>query len=106
MRLRPRVTALVWLALGAACSSKPPAPPPPSADAWAVVNGHEIRRDDVDKAFRRTFDPSLKPTDDEAMSAKLNILNDMIMQELLVTKAKALSIDVTGAEIETAFAER
>src|SRR6478752_5055791 len=105
MRLKPRVTALVWLALAAACSSKPPAPPPPSADAWAVVNGHEIRRDDVDKAFRRTFDPSLKPTDDEAMSAKLNILNDMIMQDLLLAKAKALSIEVTGSENDTGSTE-
>jgi peptidyl-prolyl cis-trans isomerase SurA len=104
MRFRDCLLPLGCLVLAAACSSK--SAPPPSADAWAVVNGREIRRDDVEKAFRRTFDPALKPTEDQALSAKLGVLNDMIVRDLLVAKAKTLSIEATGAEIETAFAER
>lgn len=111
MPLQCRLTPLATLAsllLAGACSSKPPAPPPaaPSPDAWAVVDGREIRRDDVEKAYRRMVDLAATPSETEAMTAKVNLLNEMITQNLLVAKAKALGIEVTGAEIETAFNER
>ena len=89
-----------------ACASKPVAPPPPSPDVWAVVDGREIRRDAVEKAYRRAVDVGVTPSDEEAMTAKLNLLNEMITQDLLMAKAKALGIEVTGPEIETAFDER
>ena len=47
--------ALAALCLTAACRSAPaPAPAPVSADTWAVVEGKEITRNDVEKAFGRT----------------------------------------------------
>jgi peptidyl-prolyl cis-trans isomerase SurA len=108
MPYRSRLTPLVALAvlsIAGACSSKP-TPPPVSADVWAVVDGHEIRRDEVEKAYRRVVDPGATPSSEEVMAAKLSLLNDLITQNLLLAKAKALAIDVTDAEIETAFNDR
>lgn len=106
--LFPHRLTLAFLSVFAlgGCTSKPAAAPPVSPDAWAVVDGREIKRDDVEKAYRRVVDLAATPSNEEAMAAKLNLLSDLITQDLLVAKAKALGIDVTGAEIETAFAER
>ena len=43
------------IALAVACRSTPSAPaaPPVSADTWAVVDGRDIKRADVDKAYQR-----------------------------------------------------
>jgi parvulin-like peptidyl-prolyl isomerase len=89
--------------LAAACHSKPAAPPV-SASAWAVVNGKEITRDDVDKAYRRA-DQNAKPLDEEAaFAARLALLDDLADQELLLAKARELKIDVPQSELDTAYA--
>ena len=41
------------LAMGAGCKQKTQ----PSPDVWAVVNGQEIKRDDVDKYYRTRVNP-------------------------------------------------
>ena len=87
-----------------ACQSKPAAPPV-SADAWATVDGREIKRDDVEKAYRRTRQANATPSDDEAMVAKLSVLNDMIVQDILLAKARELKIEVAESELDTAYAE-
>jgi peptidyl-prolyl cis-trans isomerase SurA len=102
--LTPLATLALLSVIGA-CASKP-VPPPVSADAWAVVDGKEIRRDEVEKAYRRVVDPGATPSSEEVMAAKLGLLNDLITQNLLLSKAKALAIDVTDAEVETAFNDR
>lgn len=109
MPIRSRLAAsavLCSVILAGACSARPAAPPPVSADAWAVVDGREIKRADVEKAYRRVADPAARPSEDEIMAAKLSLLNEMITQDLLLAKAKALGIEATGAEIEKAFEER
>jgi len=91
----------------AACGSKPAPPPPaPGPDVWAVVDGREIRRDDVEKAYRSVVDPSTTPSTDETMLAKLSLLNDMITQDLLLAKARAAGLSVTDAEVDAAFNDR
>jgi peptidyl-prolyl cis-trans isomerase SurA len=102
--LLPFVLVLVTLAGG--CRSQPAAPPPPppvSADVWAVVDGREIRRDEVDKAYRRTVAPNPATSEDEATAAKLNLLNQMIGQNIMLAKGSELKIVVSDAELETAF---
>jgi peptidyl-prolyl cis-trans isomerase SurA len=88
----------------AACRS---APPPPAAavspDTWAVVDGRTITRDDVDKAYRRTRDPSQTLSDEEVLAAKLSLLNDLIVQDILLTKAAALKLEIPQSELDTAF---
>ncbi len=95
---------LAVLALAAGCRSKPAAPVV-SANAWAVVNGHEITRDDVDKAYRRS-DQSAQPlSEDDAFAAKLTLLDDLIAQEVFLEKARELKIDIPAADLDKAYAE-
>jgi peptidyl-prolyl cis-trans isomerase SurA len=88
-----------------ACRSTPTpaAAPAVSSDAWAVVDGKTITGTDVDKVFRRTRDDSQPMSDEETLTAKLNILNDLIVQEILVAKAPALKIDVPQSDLDTAY---
>ena len=71
------------VSLTAACRSTP-TPPTVSADAWAVVNGKEITRDEVEKTFRRTGNPAQPLSEEEATAAKLGILDELIMEEILL----------------------
>lgn len=76
-------------------------------DVWAVVDGHEIKRDDVEKAYRGSIDPTgVPPSDAEAMSAKLQILDQLVTQELLVGRATGAGVTVTDAEVDTGLTER
>ena len=95
------------VALGAACRSTPGASSntPVSADTWAVVDGREITRDQVEKTYRRTQQQSAQLSDEEALAAKLNVLNEMIVQDILVAKAQALKIELPDSEVDTAFNE-
>ena len=98
---RVAITLLVTL-LVAACkpASGPAAKPTPSANAWAVVNGKEITKDDVDKAYRRAAPDGVQPSQEEMYTAKLNLLNDMIVQELLIAQAAALKVELPQAELD------
>ncbi len=96
--------AIALAALTAACRSKPAAPPV-SANAWAVVNGREITRDDVDKAYRRSSQSAEPLSEDEAFAAKLAVLDDLIAQEVFLEKARALRIDIPAADLDKAYAE-
>lgn len=95
---------LVLTILAGACRSTPAAPPPVSADTWAVVDGREIRRDEVEKSYRRAAQGT-PPSDDEALTAKLSVLNDLIVQDILFAKAKLLKIELTDAELDAAYAD-
>jgi peptidyl-prolyl cis-trans isomerase SurA len=43
-------------------------------------------------------------SDDEALTAKLNLLNDLIVQDMLLAKAGQLKLDVAPSDVDTAFA--
>jgi len=96
---------LVLAGLAAACQSTPPAAPPPSADAWATVDGREIKKDDVEKAWRRSDQGNATLSDDEAIVAKLSVLNDLIVQDILMAKARELKVEIPDTELDTAYAE-
>ena len=90
--------------LAGACRSTP-ATPAASANAWATVNGREIKQDDVEKTYRRTAQDTAAPSGEELATAKLGILNDLIVQDLLLAKAKELKIELADTEIDKAFEE-
>lgn len=90
--------------LTAACQ-RTPVTPPPSADAWAVVDGREIKKDAVEKAYRRTAQLTPTPSDEEALTGKLAVLNEFIIQDILLARAGALKVEVTDAELDTAYNE-
>jgi peptidyl-prolyl cis-trans isomerase SurA len=79
--------------------------PKVSADTWAVVDGRQIMRDDVEKAFRRSGQAAEASSDEEAMTAKLSLLNELIAQDLLLAKARALKLELPESELDTAFEE-
>jgi peptidyl-prolyl cis-trans isomerase SurA len=91
----------------AACRATPVTPPATtvSDNVWAVVDGRELTRDDVEKAYRRTGDASQTLSDEEALTAKLNLLNDLIVQDILIAKARELKVDVANSELDTAYAD-
>jgi len=98
--------AIVALAAAVAgCNARPGAPAAPSADAWAVVDGREIKRDDVEKAYRRTLQAQAAPSEEEALTAKMNLLNEMIVQDILLARATALKIEVPETELTSAYEE-
>lgn len=98
--------AIALAGLAAACGTKTGgSTAAPSASAWAVVDGREITGDDVEKAYRRVSQGQEPPSPEEVLSAKLGLLNDLIVQDILLAKAKDMKIEVTDAEIDTAFNE-
>jgi peptidyl-prolyl cis-trans isomerase SurA len=101
-------TALSALAVGTvttACRSTPATPAVAiTPDTWAVVDGHTITRDDVDKAYRRSRDTAQTLSEEETLTAKLSLLNDLIVQQILLAKARTLKIEVPQSELDTAYA--
>jgi peptidyl-prolyl cis-trans isomerase SurA len=97
---------LALAAVAGACHSKPaapPSPPPVSQEVWAVVDGREIRREEVEKAYRRTMQANPAISEEEATTAKLNLLEQLIGQDILLAKANELKIVVQDSELDTAF---
>jgi peptidyl-prolyl cis-trans isomerase SurA len=100
------VTTLAALSLLPACrSGSSPAPAAVSADTWAVVDGRPITRDRVEKEFRRVRQGTQPMTDPEATLAKLSVLEDLIVEEILFAKAGPLKIEVSQSELDAAYAE-
>lgn len=102
-----RFTAVCALALVAsACGSSTPATPAP--DVWAVVNGAEIRRDRVERYYRSMLASAnnATPSEEEAVSAKLGLVDELITDELVLARATELKIVPTAEEIDKAVAER
>jgi hypothetical protein len=97
------VLALIVLVAACRPATGPAAAPAPSATAWAVVNGHEISRDDVEKAYRRAVpdNQQVQPSEEEAYTAKLNLLNELIVQDILLAKAKELKIELPESSSRT-----
>src|SRR5688572_21188832 len=91
----------------AACRSNPTGTPATAvtADTWAVVDGRQITRDHVEKAFRRAKDAAQPLSDEEALAAKLGILDELILQDILLAKAQQLKVEIPDSEVDTAYAE-
>jgi peptidyl-prolyl cis-trans isomerase SurA len=87
---------------GAGCNK----PTPHAADVWAVVNGTEIKRDEVEKYYRTRVNPEgQEPSQEEALSLKLNVLDELINNEILLERAKKLNLEATDGEVEDKFTE-
>ena len=79
----------------------------PSPDAWAVVDGREISRGDVEKAYRAAVQQTEKPpSDEERLVAQFSVLEELITQNILMARARSSGIQVTEDEVDKAFAEK
>lgn len=103
--IAPLSVLALSLAAGA-CSNKDGKAESAPADTWATVDGRSIKGDDIERTFRRTQDPGATLSPEEAMTLKLSILNETILQDILVAKAQALKLEVPDAELDAAFNER
>jgi peptidyl-prolyl cis-trans isomerase SurA len=106
-RLRRVVAVLPLAALGlsfaAGCNKQVQHAP----DVWAVVNGKEIKRDEVDKYYRTRVNPEgQEPSQEESLSLKLNVLDELIYNEILLERAKRLNLEASDGEVEDKFTER
>lgn len=105
--LLPLVFALA--AAAGACSSSTPAEPvaaaPLSPDVWATVDGRELRREAIEKIYRRSVQPGQTASEEEAMTAKLNLLEQAILDDLIMARARELNIQLPDADVDAAFNE-
>ena len=101
------LSTVVAASLAAACRGAPAPTPAPrvSDNAWAVVDGREITRDQVEKTYLRLRDPAQPVTEEESLTAKLSVLNDLIVQDILLAKARELKVEVADSELDKAHAE-
>ncbi len=78
----------------------------PSEGVWAVVNGKDVTRAEVDKYYRSQLNPDAPaPSQDEALSLKLNILDELVNNQILLQRAKKLGLEAADGEVEDKFTE-
>jgi peptidyl-prolyl cis-trans isomerase SurA len=95
-------SAALVLSLGAGCKNNTA----PSPDVWAMVNGKEIKRDEVEKYYRTRISPEgQEPSQEEALSLKLNVIDELINNEILLERAKKLNLEASDGEVEDKFTE-
>jgi parvulin-like peptidyl-prolyl isomerase len=95
--------AAAWSA--AACRATPPgAASAVTADTWAVVDGRNISRQEVEMAYRRAQNAAQPLSDEEALTAKLNLLDELIVQDILLAKAKQLKLEIGQTDLDNAVA--
>ncbi|HEX2712005.1 MAG TPA: SurA N-terminal domain-containing protein, partial [Candidatus Acidoferrales bacterium] len=101
-----RSVAAVGMLAALVCAAGCKREVPPVPDVWATVNGTEIKRQEVDKYYRsRTNPEGQAPSQEEALSLKLNILDELVNQEILLERAKRMGLEATDGEVEDKFTE-
>lgn len=94
--------ALVACAVAASCK-KETAPGP---DVWAVVNGKQIARTEVEKYYRtRVNAEAPEPSQEEGLSLKLSILDELVNNEIMLERATKMNLIASDAEVEDKFTE-
>jgi len=77
-----------------------------SPDVWAVVNGTEIRKDEVEKYYKTRINPEAQETaPEEILSRKLDVTEQLINNEILLERAKKLNLEASDGEVEDKFTE-
>src|SRR5213592_4343948 len=94
--------AAMVFAIAAGCNKQTQHAP----DVWAMVNGKEIKREEIDKYYRTRVNPEgQEPSQEEALSLKLNVLDELINNEILLERAKKLNLEASDGEVEDKFTE-
>ena len=78
----------------------------PKREVWAEVNGYPIYRDQVENYYRRQASSAPGPVSEEqALSLKLSLLNELIDNQLLLQRAAELRLVVPEADVDRRIAE-
>lgn len=76
-------------------------------DVWAVVDGREVRKADIEKAHRMAAPPpETPPLEEELLFAQFGTLDDFITQDILLARARAGNLTVEESEVDRSFKER
>jgi peptidyl-prolyl cis-trans isomerase SurA len=99
-----RVAAILWaaflLAFLVACKSQP------GDDVMATVDGRKIFRSEVDKYYDNNVASAQQaPTGEQATALRLNILNQMIDDYILMRRAEKLGLLATDEEVDRKYNE-
>lgn len=106
MRIRRRGWLILAAAFAVASGCNKKAPVVPDEGVWAVVDGAPITRTEVDKYYRTQLNPDApEPSQDEALSLKLNVLDELINNHILLEKARAMGLQAADGEVEDKFTE-
>ena len=96
------VTLLATLTLFSACSRHTA----PGDNVWAEVDGQAITREQVERQYNnRTAAGSDAGNREQELSFKLNILNELISNQILLTHAAHARITVSEAEVDDRVAQ-
>src|SRR6202171_5088622 len=72
----------------------------------ATVNGRTITYADLDKQYQSQFMSSAeRPSDDQMMIQKLEVLRTLVDNEIMLQRAEKLGLMATDADVESRFAE-
>ena len=78
----------------------------PAPDVWAVVNNQEVHRAEAEKYYQSRLNPqSPAPSQDEALSLTLNVLDELINNDIMIQRAEKLGLQATDGEVEDKFTE-
>lgn len=101
-RISAAVAACALLTFVASCKHEVA----PGPDVWAVVNGKEITRAEVEKGFHAGLNPEAPaPSHEDALSLKLNVLDQLVNTEILLERADKMNLVASDAEVEDKFTE-
>ena len=79
----------------------------PDRQIWAEVDGKPIFRDEVERFYRSrlTSASSEAGKDEQALSLKLNILNELINNQILLAHASRAGVNISEAEVDKRLAD-
>jgi len=78
----------------------------PAPGVWAAVNDQPISREDTEKYYRtRLTGQAGPPSQDEALSLTLSVLDELINNEILIQRARQMGLEATDGEVEDKFTE-
>jgi peptidyl-prolyl cis-trans isomerase SurA len=93
---------LIGLLFTASCGS----PSKASADVVARVNGKDITSAQLEKQFQSRLNGAEQtPSPEEAQDLKLQVLNQMINDQILLEQASATGLSATDGEVDVKFNE-
>src|SRR5690349_12776181 len=84
----------------ASCNHAPP------ANVAAQVNGHAITNDELSKAYQTNYaQQSEGASEDQVMTQKLDLLNSLINNEIMLQRAEKLGLNATDSDVDAEIAK-
>ena len=95
----------VYLAVSAALSLAACKHSPPAGVA-AEVNGHAITNSELEKAYQSNYaQQSEGASEDQIMTQKLDLLNSLINNEIMLQRAEKLGLNATDGDVDAEIAK-